>query len=475
MLFNRSDRHRSCRLARPIRSLVLCATLGLGALPAQATEPLRLSPVATLQLGGESLANGDARTALFLANAYLDNIGESFLARFLQARAAGELGTWDTALIGAKRAYALASTDGERRNSARLAGRAAAKLDRNFSSKIWLRRAFQNSATPFEKARDLADFRIIDARDPITRHISFGIAPNSNINNGAQSPALTIDGYPDLGWEISNTGQALSGTTASIDAALGFQIARRERTRLSLGVHGATRLNRLSKSARALAPMAKGSDFDTSLLGLRFDLVHLLALGAQPYQISLYTDASTQNFGHRPYKTALTVGGQVQTRVGTATQGLAASLSRETAQRADTPARFVLRASPFVAVKQPGGTLTVTANVEQVRSAARAQQSFLAGGSVSFDLAENIGPLHLRFGVAAYRRETPHYAQFPFGEIEGGRSDMTTSAQINATFSDTSYYGFSPELGLVYRHTNSNVSRYDTSEIGLGLSFRSAF
>jgi hypothetical protein len=57
----------------------------------------------------------------------------------------------------------------------------------------------------------------------------------------------------------------------------------------------------------------------------------------------------------------------------------------------------------------------------------------------------------------------------------GGRQDQGISAGITAVLPQVQYMGFAPVLSLDLARRTSNVSRYDSRDLGLGLSFRSAF
>ncbi len=59
--------------------------------------------------------------------------------------------------------------------------------------------------------------------------------------------------------------------------------------------------------------------------------------------------------------------------------------------------------------------------------------------------------------------------------MPGGRSDERLFASVQATFVDYSYAGFSPLVRLNAGRTESNVSRFNLTELSLDIGIRSTF
>jgi hypothetical protein len=116
-------------------------------------------------------------------------------------------------------------------------------------------------------------------------------------------------------------------------------------------------------------------------------------------------------------------------------------------------------------------TLAVSRNL--VRSDNRNQASEGWGLRASYALGEAVGPARLSFTAGASWTDFPDYSLF--GPIPGGRQDRRVFARAEAVFEDWSFAGFAPVLSLDAARTESNVSRFDTDSVGVGISLRSTF
>lgn len=91
----------------------------------------------------------------------------------------------------------------------------------------------------------------------------------------------------------------------------------------------------------------------------------------------------------------------------------------------------------------------------------------------SYALGEPVGPARLGVTLGASWTEFPDYAViFP---VPGGRQDERVFARIEAAFEGWTVAGFAPVVSLDAARSDSNVSRFDTESLGLGVTLRSTF
>ena len=91
----------------------------------------------------------------------------------------------------------------------------------------------------------------------------------------------------------------------------------------------------------------------------------------------------------------------------------------------------------------------------------------------SYALGRPVGPARLSLTLAAEVTDYPDYAVF--FPVPGGREDERLSATLEAVLDDWDYAGFEPVVTLEASRTDSNVSRFESDGVNIGLALRSSF
>jgi hypothetical protein len=152
---------------------------------------------------------------------------------------------------------------------------------------------------------------------------------------------------------------------------------------------------------------------------------------------------------------------------------LGASLEERRSEDASRDQRRLGADLTWTAALRGEDRLSLGASVSRVLSDNVNAASDALGLRASYALGEAVGPARLSFSLGVTWTEFPDYSLF--GPIPGGRDDRRVHARAEAVFEDWSFAGFAPVLSLEAGRTNSNVSRFDTESLGLGVTFRSTF
>ena len=95
-------------------------------------------------------------------------------------------------------------------------------------------------------------------------------------------------------------------------------------------------------------------------------------------------------------------------------------------------------------------------------------------GKITYTLGKPIKSVELSAGIGASYTDYPDYTLF-FIPVPGGRQDEGLFMDIDATFTSIEFAGFSPSMKLRRSITESNVSRFNTSEWAVSVGIESNF
>ncbi len=449
--------------------------LGLALLlaaPVQAGE-IRMPRAEAHGAAQAALAQGDADAAAHIAAVIATQYPEDARARALLAAAYLQLNQPAAARAQARLSFGHAGADrGLRHETARLAALAAFRQDRPLVAKYWLRRASDYAPTPQAAHQIAQDFRQVDATDRWQRSVAFSLVPSSNINGGSQSDLLEIDGLPWVG-TLSPDAQALAGLRATLNARLGTRLVQTPTRQTDIHAHLFASHHRLSHEARMLAPGLSGRDFDQMQFGIEASHRFAPASAKGPYD--LRAGLSQRWLGGQRYLHSLTMGAGKITPVGA--QMLLDTRLRYDRELADSPrAANAHRVALHASLSRPlgDGHVITGARLGQFTSDNRSNSHDTFGALIRYSPGAWPGGIRASFGLAyEYRHFPDHIAgMFP---VPGGRKDHGLGAQAEFTLAATQFMGFAPVMTIGASRNASNVSRYQTRDINLGLSFRSAF
>jgi len=295
--------------------------------------------------------------------------------------------------------------------------------------------------------------------------------PSSNVKGGSDSAYNISDGVPYVG-VLSADAQALSGYVAQarLRASYRLHMSDRHRTLVSTDVY--TKRVTLTKDAKAAAPL-----FDPDTLNataLSFGLVHSRQVGAEGTLVGLHGGTRFYWQDETLAYTALTAGASAQTTVAPRLV-LSGNLSYESR---------AYEGGGDGEIKRIGAGLTYTfGNGNRLTGEIAAQDSATPvvtfdsralTGKLSYALADPIWSMLLSAGIGASFTDYPDYS-LGIIPVPGGRQDDAVFFDLEATFADLEFAGFSPSLKVRHTTTNSNVSRYDTAEWAVSLGIRSNF
>jgi len=451
---------------------MICAA-GLAWAPPALAQDIQLTVAQARAIAHAALANGDLKTAVLVSEAVVTERPEDAQTRVILAASLIRAGHMKAGGAEARRAFGSAGGNRPlKHEAARLAALAASQQGRQGVAKFWLRRA-SDFASEQQEAQLRRDFDAVDRRDKWERAFSFTLAPSSNINGGAESDVLEIDGVPSIG-VLSGDAQALSGYRASVSARLGYQLAGSARSRTAISGQYYGTFHKLTDEAQALAPTATGSDFNYSIVAL--DLTHvMLPEGAKgPYSFGLGTAKRWYGGDELAHSASLSLGKAWRLGDGQSFLGqLRYTREWSDSDRALDAHQYAL-SGRYGARLGNGGRfqtgLTVTTSNSDGRSLDYTGQQL----TLRYTTPDPLGAVHPTFGLDLGHKFYPdHVAGLTV--VPGGRRDTSIGLTVDLVVSGAQMMGFAPVVTLRAATTDSNVSRYETTDLSAGLSIRSSF
>lgn len=455
------------RFVMPLCVALVALAAGAGA---AAAESLTMSIPQSRVFAAQALQQGRPTVALSVARGVLTQAPGDVAMLMVASQAEGMLGLPKAALRDARAAFRHAATKEQRFAAAILIARALAADQHDMRSQLWLRRALDLAPTP--AARQATSQLFARVRDGAPFHLGFSVSasPSTNLNGGAAGALLVISGQPYVG-VLSGSAQALSGWQETATLTFDWRVSGTARQQTQVGGRLYGLANQLSPAAAALAPGVKGSDFNvgqaeafvkrTWRVGQGGDVESATLTagrtwyGGDPYDRHLRLDLLHTHPLSQDDTLRLGVSGGLQWQtLGPQTQAL--SLGGDWAHRL---------AAGDTAVVSVGLTRQASADAQQ----AYAGQWLRLG----YSFGRPIGPVNLSLTLSVGRN---HYADYSvIFPVPGGRSDRFVSAGVTLGLDRPEWLGFAPVLTLNATHTQSNVSRFTTSAVSLGLGVRSVF
>lgn len=438
-----------------------------GAAVAASEEPIVLKPAGMRAAVMVALDQGNDPAALRLSEALLERDPDEVFALLARARALRNMGRYEDSLADARRAWTLAETDGDRFSAAMVRAQALSSMGQRTMAQIWLRRAGQHAPDERAKAMVARDYAHVRAHNPWATQLTFGITPSSNVNNGSSSDIVVIGGLPFV---LAPSARALSGVELRFGASTRYRMKPSETLSLYVGAEIDTRHYRLSSDAKDEAPGVDGSDFAWAAAEVSFGgywspspeagpLGFELTLGKSFYggdPLADYARAElAKSYAIAP-RTVLRLTGSVEQQ-----------------WRADSSTNDATVTSGQAAITRRlgnGDLLSFSVGLRDTVSdgASVAHDAQLA--HIGYRLGRPVAGARVGFSMAYESRD---YDDSLFGGAP--RADDRLEFGVTAFLPDYDYYGFAPEIGLTAERVQSNISLYDSEEIGLTLGFRSAF
>lgn len=454
-------------MRRALACLALLLTLGGAAL----AEPVSLTIDQTRALAREALARGDTGTAIAAARGLLQADPKDPLAYFILSHAHAAQGDLSLGRKAAAYAFRYAATAPDKVSAGEQAARLAAAQDRPGLAQLWLRRTAIHVDDPAAKDRMARDYNHLRQVNPFTFNLVTSVRPSSNVNNGADSSLQVIEGLPVTGI-LSGAAQALSGTIATADLALGYRLNASETGRTTLGLRLYTKHVALSSEAQALAPTLSNSDLAAQVADLSLRHAGRAARGAWG---ALGAVGQTRSGGQSIYR-FVRLGGHRTLPLGdtgalTFRAAIEDRLSLSGVRYDSTARTFGLT----YGLRLDGGDrFALSLGLRDTDAVFRNDIAQNLSLRAAYSLGRPVGPVTLDAAVTLGYEDRPFYRSGPL-VVPGGRQDRSALADLTMTFQDLDYAGFVPSLQLRAARTRSNDSRFTTREMSLSFGITSRF
>ncbi|MEP3298532.1 MAG: surface lipoprotein assembly modifier [Pseudoruegeria sp.] len=412
------------------------------------------------------LQNGYAKQAVELAEAIVLRDSDDIRGYIVLSQARRALGDFDRAIEAGKTAWQKAKKDESRFAAALVTAQAYSSAGKRTRSMLWLRRAAEIAPDEARKAQALRDFRYVRGRNPLATTLSFSVQPSSNVNNGSKSDTLIIDGLP---FAISGDARALSGVEYSLGGQTAFTKRLDPRRLIRIGGRFETKHYTLSSEAKEMAPNIDASDLSYTEIELTFGHTWLKGPGNSITDLSF--DLGRTWYGGQELSKYFRTTLQHRQKLTKSITGVY-SLSGTRQLRDDSSVRNsteITGRANWVHVRPSGSVLGWSLGVRDTQSDAAtiSHDAFMVGASVQ--------PKVEIFGTRSVFQldlEKRIYDKNLYGTL---REDDRVRAGVTVIMNRFDYYGFAPTLNMSYSRTQSNISLYDTDDIGVSLGIKSTF
>ena len=429
--------------------------------------PLRLGPEAARAFAAQLVAAGEVRAAREILRVLLARDPADATALLILARAEREDGRAAEAGRAARTAFRASDDDGLRFVAAMSAAGAAVDRGAPTFGQLWLRRAVQAAPDAATRAFAVNQFRALRAVNPLSVALRFGIAPTSNVNNGARGDTVVVLGLP---FRLSGAAQALSGTEIAAGAALRYRLAATRGAVTEALFTLDSRDYVLSSEAKAQAPGVRGADF--AFRALEVGLARRVQAGQGAPVDAVTLRAGRNWFGGVPLTDYLR-GSLSRTLPLAERRQVAFEVGAEAQHRHDASARATDSIWLETRLDQRlagGGGVGLRFGLRDSRAALGSVDHTAVAAGIRLAQGRPVAGLDLSASVDVEWRD---YGAGPLSPT--GREDWHADLSVTARLASVEMNGFSPTLTLQARGVFSQVAIYDTREIGIRLGVASNF
>lgn len=461
------------------RLVVLVAVLLAAPLPGLAQDGT-FSRDQALVLARAALKSGDASLANQIARRILAQNPNDPLALLIIAATGPDLGEARIGRLsgGAAWRHAQHLPPALRYEIARHTARAAMVEGRPAFAEVWLRRAVDTAPDTEARDRSQSDLASLRASRPLSLRLSGNLTPSSNVNSGAGGSQFLIDGIHPIG-PISSTGQELAGLRANVTAEISLRPIQRPKSRTELGL--ALHLNRhwLSPEAQAKVdsdpmlagqPRFTGADMDTTVIEGR--LRHAVAIRGAKAPVRFAVSAS-QTWLAQEARPSLALSATLPLMASkTSGLDLGINIRRQWHVRGAPTDLIVLRLAGGAEVGP--GSFNYSLAISQQMRAGDVNSSF---DEVQAELGyqmKQTGPVRLGGGLFFSSRDQ-EYQLLPTVNVTNGRHDRRVGLSLTVGLPEITLMGLEPVLSVTGQRNFSNLSRFDTRELALGLGLAARF
>lgn len=453
-----------------LRAGALALGLALALAPAARGDegaPLRLGPEAARAFAAQLVAAGEVRAARAILTVLLARDPTDATALLILARAERAEGRAAEAGRAARAAFRATDDGGLRYVAAMSAAGAAVDRGAPTFGQFWLRRAVHAAPDAATRAFAVNQFRTLRAANPLALSLRFGIAPTSNVNNGARGDTVVVLGLP---FELSGAARALSGTEIAAGVSLRYRLAATPGAVTEALFTLDSRDYVLSSEAKAQAPGVRGSDF--AFRALEVGLARRVQAGQGAPVDGVTLRAGRNWFGGAPLTDYLRA-----TLSRTLPLSARAQVTFEAGAEAQHRHDASMRATDSIWLETRldrrlagGGGVGLRFGLRDSRAALGSVDHSAVAAGISLARGAPMAGLGLTANLNVEWRD---YGAGPLSPA--GREDWQADLSLTARFAAVEVNGFSPTLTLQARGVFSQVAVYDTREIGLRLGLASNF
>jgi len=414
---------------------------------------------------------GDLQTATVLSRELLRRNPRDPAALLAMSAVDLTFGNWERASQASRVVFRNSDRQVFRFHAARVAATSAAAQQKLVPAQFWLRRAGDLAPSEVERAKIERNFALLRAESPWRYRFNLSTTPSSNVNGGSDYAYNIIDGLPLVGI-LSPSAQALSGLVTQGNVHVAYRFHRSETSATEL--NGGLFVKRvfLSDESKRKAPTYDASALGaTSLsLGVAHSLFFPEAKTALRFETNLrdtwvagdrdYTAVSAAATLSRLFFDKLRLTGRVEAERRFYTSGRKGYVGSASVSSAYTFGN--------------GDRLSAVVSYTRNETPVFIFDSVTWVGKVSYSLGEPVLGVALTAGVGASLTKYPDYT-FIFFSVPGGRRDEGLFFDLDARFTQVEFAGFSPNVRIRRAITDSNVSRFTTSEWAVSVGIQSNF
>lgn len=431
---------------------------------AAAQQQADLTPQEARIMAARLLTTGQPQAALDVTSVLVKRDPDDGPSLIVQAQALRTLGRYGPAQEAARRAWAVSTHPLDRYASALAMAQALSSDGHKTRAQFWLRRAGDVAPNPRLKARAARDFAYLRKTNPWSVNFSFGITPSDNVNNAPRDNTVILGG--------------LVFTNPSAVPISGFEIRSDVELRYNF------------------AEEPKKRNF-VSLLWTESHVVFSddnVPVGVEASEFSYRKLETTlgRDFTAGPGKPRQTVSVSLG-RIWSGDSTLADEIRLDWRQRYARPEgrRFAWDASLGYSDRKDndirsgitstlgaqwsrplenGGRLGWQTEVGRTDTDSSALTHTRLNLGVQYTHPKPVMGAIAQVGMSA---ELRRYDDPLYGP--DARRDTKATLSTSLLFVDFDTYGFAPKLTFEASRTESNVSRFETQNLGLQIGFQSLF
>lgn len=431
-----------------------------GALSAQTS----LSPEDARRAAARLLVSGQPQAASDITSVLLKRDAEDTTGLLIHAQAMRTLGKFSQSKTAARRAWQSADNDQDRYGAALTMAQALSSAGQKTRAQFWLRRATNVAPSPALRARAIRDYGFVRKTNPWALQLSFGISPSNNVNNAPRDNTILLGGLAFT----NPSAVPLSGVEITSDVNLRYTLSQSQKKRDFVSLRWSE--SHVVFTDDAVPAGVEESDF--SYRRLEGTIGRDFVFGPDAPRQTVAVSFGRLWTSDTPLADELRVTWkQTYSRPENRLFSWAGTMGYS--DRKDSALRSGLTADLSAQWFRPlanGSALAWNTRLGRTDTDSKALTHTKAEFDASYTHATPIlgaqGQLALGGSISQY--DDPLYGA-------EARRDVKTTISASLLMVDFDTYGFAPKLTLEASQTNSNVTRFETRNLGLRIGVQSLF